>query len=120
MIWIKVLFLLSGFISLTLQSNSSVFQSFMFQLKTCFNSRELVNCLKNETIYILDSVLKDTNEWRINDMISIKSNNSEDSYQKDLKDIKKSFKNSLSDRIKRLFKSRHIEIKLLNNVEEGE
>lgn len=119
MIWIKVLFLLTGLISQTFQTNNSVFHSFIFQLKNCFNSRELLNCVKNETIHVLDSALKDTSEWRINDMISIKTNNSEFSYIQDVENNKKSFESTLSDRINKIFESRHVEIKFHNDGEEG-
>lgn len=116
MIWIKVLFLLSGFISQSFQTSNSVFHSFMFQLKTCFNSRELVNCVKNETIHVLDNALRDTSEWKINDMISIKANNTEYSYMNELEQNKKSFEESLSDKINKIFQSRHVEIKFNNKI----
>lgn len=119
MIWIKVLFLLIGLVSQTFQSNSSVFRSFVLQLKTCFNSRELLNCVKNETIHVLDNAIRDKSEWKINDMISIKTNDSEYSFINDMENNKKSFEKSISDRILRIFGSRHLEIKFMNNVEEG-
>lgn len=121
MIWIKVIVLLARYIPQTFQSDNSIFQSYIIQLRTCLNNVELLNCVKNETIHTLDSVLTDTSEWQISDLISVKTNKIIKSNYKSnsINENQDSFEKSLKDRISKLFESRHLEIKFHSHDEEG-
>lgn len=119
MIWIRNLIVLA-LISLSHQSffNSFLNKYIFSKMHLCLEQKHFVNCVKNESLGTLDSILKDKSDWRINSMISLRKNNIYKVSPRDVINVNKTFVELLGEKLYKIIQTRRLQFQL-NPLEEG-